>query len=259
MEEQHNYDTVSEALNDLAKRGFSHDFNIHEESDCLVCNNTMTQLSPDEFEIVETYRFEGDTDPADEMIVYAISSMKHNLKGTLINAYGIYADASTSKVVEKLTQNATPIKPIKRAEFLKKISREHHQGLLLCWKIKTGQSKGIATERIKAYIDWFYNAHLLPHFEIEEKILFPVLGSEHPLIIRAMEEHKRLETLFSQSAEIEEALEQIKISLENHIRFEERILFNQIQEAAKPEDIQQIMKIHSEEKFIDNLTDPFWN
>jgi hypothetical protein len=50
----------------------------------------MTQLSPDEFEIVETYRFEGDTDPADEMIVFAISSMKHNLKETLINDYGIF-------------------------------------------------------------------------------------------------------------------------------------------------------------------------
>lgn len=105
MNQPYNYDTASEALNDLAKRGFTHDFNIHEEADCLICTNTMTRLSPEEFEIVETYRFEGDTDPADEMIVYAISSMKHNLKGTLINAYGIYADASTSKVVEKLTNH----------------------------------------------------------------------------------------------------------------------------------------------------------
>jgi hypothetical protein len=102
MKQPYNYDTVSEALNDLAKRGFTHDFNIHEEADCLVCNNTKTQLSPNEFEIMETYRFEGDTDPADEMIVFAIASMKHNIKGTLINAYGIYADTSTSKIVEKL-------------------------------------------------------------------------------------------------------------------------------------------------------------
>jgi len=102
MKEVYNYDTVSEALNDLAKRGFTHDFNIHEEADCLICTNTMTQLSPKDFEIVETYRFEGDTDPADEMIVFAIASIKHDLKGTLINAYGIYADSSNSKIVEKL-------------------------------------------------------------------------------------------------------------------------------------------------------------
>jgi len=102
MKEVYNYDTVSEALNDLAKRGFTHDFNIHEEADCLICTNTMTQLSPKDFEIVETYRFEGDTDPADEMIVFAIASIKHDLKGTLINAYGIYADSFNSKIVEKL-------------------------------------------------------------------------------------------------------------------------------------------------------------
>lgn len=133
MKQLYNYDTVSEALNDLAKRGFTHDFNLHLEQECLICNNTMTQLSPDEFEIVETYRFEGETDPADEMVLFAISSIKSNLKGTLLNAFGIYAESSNSKIVEKLINNTTPIKPLKRAEFLKKMSREHHQGLLLCW------------------------------------------------------------------------------------------------------------------------------
>jgi len=108
MKQEYNYETVSEALNDLAKRGFTHDFNIHKEADCLICNSTMTQLSPDEFEILETYRFEGETDPADEMIVFAIASKKHNLKGTLLNAYGIYADTSTSKIVEKLSNFISP-------------------------------------------------------------------------------------------------------------------------------------------------------
>ena len=47
------YETVSEALNDLIKRGYTHDFNIHTEEECLVCNNSLTQLSPDDFEIDE--------------------------------------------------------------------------------------------------------------------------------------------------------------------------------------------------------------
>lgn len=259
MKETYNYDTVSEALNDLAKRGFTHDFNIHEEGDCLICTNTMTQLSPEEFEIVETYRFEGDTDPADEMIVFAISSIKHNLKGTLLNAYGIYADSSTSKIVEKLSKNASPIKPIKRAEFLKKISREHHHGLLLCWKIKTGLSKGVALARIKTYNNWFFEYHLLPHFTIEEKLLFPILGMDHPLIFKAMEEHKNLTALFNLPVENDTVLKQIMIDLDNHIRFEERVLFNQIQEAAASENIKQLIDLHTEDKFIDNTTDPFWN
>ncbi len=259
MKQPYNYDTVSEALNDLAKRGFTHDFNIHEEADCLICTNTMTQLSPEEFEIVETYRFEGDTDPADEMIIFAISSRKHNLKGTLLNGYGIYADSSNSKIVEKLVENTAAVKPIKRATFLIPISREHHHGLLLCWKIKTGLSKSISPLRIKAYADWFFKSHLLPHFELEEKLVFPILGKDHPLIIKALDDHKKLTALFNDSTEVEKALEEIMTNLESHIRFEERVVFNQIQAIASPENIQKIEELHATEKFIDNTTDPFWN
>ena len=60
-------------------------------------------------------------------------------------------------------------KPIKRNEFLKAISREHHHGLLLSWKIRAGIKKEVEPFRIKKYLDWFYTEHLLPHFEIEEK------------------------------------------------------------------------------------------
>ena len=259
MNQSYNYDTVSEALNDLAKRGFTHDFNIHEEADCLICTNTMTQLSPQEFEIVETYRFEGDTDPADEMIVFAISSIKHNLKGVLLNAYGVYADGATSKIVAMLEKNASPVKPIKRAEYLKKLSREHHHGLLLCWKIKTGFSKNVPTDRIKKYTDWFYITHLKPHFQEEEMHVYPILGHGNSLIQKAIQEHQQLSNLFNENNNVELALKQITIELVNHIRFEERVLFNQIQAIATPKQINMIEAMHTNEPFIDNTTDPFWN
>jgi hypothetical protein len=96
------YETLTEALADLEKRGYTHDFNIHTEKECLICNNITTELDAEEFEIDETYRFEGETDPADEMILFAISSLNHNIKGTLVNAYGIYSDAEANKVIAKL-------------------------------------------------------------------------------------------------------------------------------------------------------------
>lgn len=96
------YETLTEALSDLEERGYTHDFNIHSEKECLICNNNTAELDAEEFEIDETYRFEGDTDPADEMILFAISSTKHNLKGTLVNAYGIYSDAEANNVISKL-------------------------------------------------------------------------------------------------------------------------------------------------------------
>lgn len=102
---KYSYQTVSEAMNDLAKRGYTTDFSILVEEECLVCNHTSKQLSPKEFAIDETYRFEGNTDPGDEMIVFAISSRDHDIKGLVINAYGMYSDPSVSRIVAKLHQN----------------------------------------------------------------------------------------------------------------------------------------------------------
>jgi hypothetical protein len=97
-----NYTTVSEALNDLYKRGYKFDFSFLKDDGCIYCQKGSQSLNADEFVIDELYRFEGETDPGDEMIVYAISSKKSNIKGTLINAYGIYSDSNNSKIVEKL-------------------------------------------------------------------------------------------------------------------------------------------------------------
>ena len=72
--------------------------------------------------------------------------------------------------------------PIKRHESLKSLSHDHHHGLLLCWKIRTGFKKQIEINRIKFYTDWFFRNHLSPHFDLEEKYVFPVLGQEHELV-----------------------------------------------------------------------------
>jgi hypothetical protein len=50
----------------------------------------------------------------------------------------------------------------------------------------------------------------------------------------------------------------ISEELIDHIRFEERILFGEIQKIATAEQLLSIEFNHSDEKFVDNLTDPFW-
>lgn len=100
------YDTVTEAMSDLKKLGYTIDFSILDNEDCLVCQSTSTTLSPDNFKIDHFYRFEGDTDPGDEMIVYAISSNNNLIKGIVINGYGMYANNATTAIVKKL--NAHP-------------------------------------------------------------------------------------------------------------------------------------------------------
>lgn len=147
---------------------------------------------------------------------------------------------------------------IKRHQALVEYSKDHHQALLLCWKIQVGFSKGVAAERIKAYSDWFYENHILDHFQKEEKYMFPVLGNEHKLIVRALEEHKILLALFTDTTQIEDSLKQIQTLLKSHIRFEEQILFNEIQSAATQEELEIIERFHRDEKFVENLSDVFW-
>jgi hypothetical protein len=94
------YGTVSETINGLKKDGYTLDFNI--ASDRIVCHEKNIALSPDEFQIDKVYRFEGESNPDDEAIVYAISAINSNAKGTLVNGYGISADPATSALIEKL-------------------------------------------------------------------------------------------------------------------------------------------------------------
>ena len=70
-------------------------------------------------------------------------------------------------------------KPLKRVLELQPLSHDHHHGLQLCWKIRTGFSKKIAPDRIKKHTDWFFKTHLKPHFELEEKYVFPILGADN--------------------------------------------------------------------------------
>jgi hypothetical protein len=91
------YDTVTAAINGLKQRGYTVDFNLSEN--CLVCNND--KFNVDDFEIVEFYRFEGESDPADESIVYAIEG-KNGQKGIMVTAYGLYADSMSSEMAKKL-------------------------------------------------------------------------------------------------------------------------------------------------------------
>ena len=97
------FGTLSETINGLVKLGYTHDFNIKDG--CLICHQTNIVLSPDDFEIDKVYRFEGASNPEDSSILYAISSAKFGVKGTLVNGYGIFSDDTASKLIEKLQTN----------------------------------------------------------------------------------------------------------------------------------------------------------
>jgi hypothetical protein len=57
---------------------------------------------PYEFVTDQFYRFEGKTDPSDEAIVYAISSVGRDIRGLLVNGYGISAEEFVNEIVSKI-------------------------------------------------------------------------------------------------------------------------------------------------------------
>lgn len=93
------YQNLVEALNDLKTRGYENDFNL--KPFCVECASLQLQLHPEDFEIKEVYRFEGMSDPSDNSVLYAIES-NHGIKGVLVDAYGVYAEALTSEMASKL-------------------------------------------------------------------------------------------------------------------------------------------------------------
>jgi hemerythrin-like domain-containing protein len=147
--------------------------------------------------------------------------------------------------------------PLKRHEALVAFSRDHHEALLLCWKIKTGISKDIALDRIQAYMFWFWNQYLQTHFEAEEIYIFPLLGMKHPLILQAMTQHKDIKTLCTSHKLSKESLITLATLLHDHIRLEERSIFQTIQEQVSESDLLSIIDKHPPMSQAD-WHDPFW-
>lgn len=92
------YDTLVDALDALRKQGYVVDFNLKES----YLEYKEGNLFHDEFEVDKFFRFEGESDPDDNSILYAISSAKYGIKGVLVNAYGVYSNPISDALMKKL-------------------------------------------------------------------------------------------------------------------------------------------------------------
>ena len=123
--------------------------------------------------------------------------------------------------------------PIKRNPAIAELSKDHHDALLLVWNIKKALKNSIEAARITNYVIPFYEADLLTHFKQEEELLFIHLEATATLRVQAEEEHRQIHLLIAglrKNPEDKNLIEKFAETLEKHIRFEERILFNHLQE-----------------------------
>jgi hemerythrin-like domain-containing protein len=124
-------------------------------------------------------------------------------------------------------------KPIKRNPALVNLSKDHHFALLLIWKIKEGLKKPVQPERITQYVLHFFDTDLKQHFQNEENLLNKELDAKDEMRRRTEEEHKEIREMIERLRKKGDdtlLLEQFASALEAHIRFEERELFNMLQE-----------------------------
>lgn len=150
-------------------------------------------------------------------------------------------------------------KPIKRPKALESVSEEHFEALFFSWKISEGLRNNVKTNRLKAYADWFKVHYLEPHFEIEKKYVFPILGIDNVRVKKALANHRRLMRLFDDTDDIYRSLNRIEEEIGRYIRFEERVLYPEIQTEANPQKLQEIKEHHDKVMFSDKeWEDQFW-
>ncbi|MBS1528093.1 MAG: hypothetical protein JST19_20775 [Bacteroidetes bacterium] len=97
MKQQFHYATITEAIAQLHRQGYTLDFNLKDGK--LTAGGK--EYSADEFEITDLYRYEGASDPADESTVYALVSAS-GLKGLLVSGYGISSDPASAEALQKM-------------------------------------------------------------------------------------------------------------------------------------------------------------
>lgn len=152
--------------------------------------------------------------------------------------------------------------PIKRNLNIVLLSKDHHFGLLFCWKIQEGIKHHVNLSRIKSYIEFFWSQQLSHHFNEEEEVLLNVI--EDDLCNKAKAEHQIISEEIAQiindkKCGIHHYLQLVNL-LNQHIRFEERVLFPHLELILSEQQLMAIgdflSKTHTD--FTDDFADEFW-
>lgn len=152
-----------------------------------------------------------------------------------------------------------PNPPIKRHKALRNLSREHHDGLVFALRLQKGVSKKADLQSMEEYATWFWENHLLLHFQLEEERLFPMLEGEYELVSEAIDQHQDLKMLFQIQQKTHADFKRIYELLQKHIRLEERELFNLIQSTLSEQQLAIYEEVHKNQQSCAMWQTPFWS
>ena len=140
---------------------------------------------------------------------------------------------------------------------LEHCKEEHDEVLKLCARIREGLTRKVEACRIREYVEWFKQNYLAPHFEVEEQVVFPILGA-NVRIKRALANHKRINKLLSCSCEDLRVLNLLEEELSTHVRLRS-VYFTRNSKKSPLRKLSEIEKYHQGIQFGDlEWKDKFW-
>ncbi len=93
--------TLSDTLHELEQRGFKDSF--EQDGAALRSTESGRRYDPADITVLEVYRFEGDSDPDDMSVVYAVRT-RDGTQGTILDAFGTYGGASLGELVRGIKE-----------------------------------------------------------------------------------------------------------------------------------------------------------
>jgi hypothetical protein len=91
--------TLSACINKVIGEGYKECFKVTSRG--LYSTSTSRYYRPEQVQVLNFFRFEGQSDPADNAILYVIET-SDGLKGTLVDAYGTYSDGYTGRFMAEV-------------------------------------------------------------------------------------------------------------------------------------------------------------
>lgn len=133
---------------------------------------------------------------------------------------------------------------MKRDSNLVPFSHDHHHGLVFCRRLK--KSRNADRRTIERFVSEFWEVHLKRHFEEEERVLSD-WKDQIPAIHRMLEEHQWMVAHISLAEVGDEAfydhVDRLAEYIERHIRFEEKELFEDLQNSLSHEVLSKIGRV----------------
>ncbi len=144
---------------------------------------------------------------------------------------------------------------LKRHPSLQDLSRDHHTALIYARKLRRSaqgeENAGSPAEVAKRFLQfWDQEARL--HFREEEEVLLPiyachVLPSQDEKVQQMLDDHAwfrdavlELRRKLSTGENLKDLLGEVGQRLQDHVRMEERELFERIQDVLTPEDLADV-------------------